>query len=94
MKPIIRKLSRLFACLVLLFALAAQAQPQKDNEGFEKVDSDSMVRGEAIPASRLVALAYGIIFAAVVVWVGSVASRTRRVEDEVEELKRRLQSKG
>ncbi len=50
--------------------------------------------GETIPASRLVAGAYGFICAAVVVWVGSVARRARRLEDEVDELKKKLAARG
>jgi hypothetical protein len=78
--------------LLLVLAGAAAAQtPPKDNEGFEPVASDMMSRGESIPANRLVGAAYGFIFAAVTVWVGSVAARTRRVEEEIEGLKRKLE---
>ena len=76
-------------------ALAQQPQPpQKDAEGFVPVNGDMMQKGESIPASRLVGLAYGFIFAAVLVWVGSVALRSRRVEEEMEALKRKLEKKA
>jgi hypothetical protein len=80
---------------LLLVASVAAAQPAvKDNEGFEPVNGDMMVRGESIPASRLVAGAYGFIFAAVVVYVASVVSRVRRVEEDVEALRRKLEAQG
>ncbi len=82
----------------ILFGLGglvlAQGQPKKDSEGFEPVNGDMMQPGESIPAARLVGGAYGFICAAVVVWVASVARRARRLEDEVEELKKKLQARG
>ena len=74
--------------------LFAQEGPKKDSEGFEPVNGDMMQPGESIPAARLVAGAYGFICAAVVVWVVSVAQRTRRLEDEVDELKKKLAARG
>ena len=84
------------ATLLLGFGGVAFAQdaPQKDNEGFEPVNGDMMQQGESIPASRLVGGAYGFICAAVVVWVASVARRARRLEDEVDELKKKLAARG
>ncbi len=81
--------------LILLLALAAPLgasaqEPKKDAEGFEKVDGNMMAPGESIPASTLVGAAYGFIFVALLVWVGSVAARTRRVEEEVESLRQKL----
>ena len=72
----------------------AQEGPKKDNEGFEPVNGDMMQQGESIPASRLVGGAYGFICAAVVVWVASVARRARRLEDEVDELKKKLAARS
>jgi hypothetical protein len=68
----------------------AQEPPKKDNEGFEPVNGDMLQPGESIPASRLVGAAYGFICVAVVVWVASVARRARRLEDEVDELKKKI----
>jgi hypothetical protein len=80
---------------VALAQSAAPAQsPQHDSEGFEAVDGSMMAKGESIPAARLVAAAYGFIFAAVLVYVASVVRRTRRVEEEMDALKRKLQSKA
>jgi len=82
----------LFVALVSGVALAQE--PKKDAQGWEPVNGDMMQKGESIPASRLVAAAYGFIFAAVVVYVASVARRARRLEDEVEALKKKLQARG
>lgn len=71
----------------------AGVSPPKDSEGFEPVSGDMMQPGESIPASRLVGGAYGFICAAVVVWVASVARRARRLEDEVDELKKKIQAR-
>jgi hypothetical protein len=94
MKRIIRIV--FFATILFGFggALFAQEGPKKDSEGFEPVNGDMLQPGESIPAARLVAGAYGFICAAVVVWVVSVAQRTRRLEDEVDELKKKLAARG
>jgi len=84
----------LFALFLCGIGMAfAQEGPKKDNEGFEPVNGDMMQPGESIPASRLVGGAYGFICAAVVVWVASVARRARRLEDEVDELKKKIQAR-
>jgi hypothetical protein len=93
-------ITRLLHALALVCLLAgtafAQEPPSKDKdaEGYEKVDSDMMQKGESIPANRLVGAAYGFIFAAIVVYVVSVVSRGRRVEDEIDALMRKLDAKG
>ncbi len=87
-------MKRLFQALLIVCFLggiaSAQAQPKKDDEGFEAVNGDMMQSGETIPGSRLVGLAYGFIFVAVLVWVATVAQRSRKLEDEVEALKKKL----
>jgi hypothetical protein len=86
-------MKRLITLLFLLFLVVpAWAQPKTD-DGWEKVDGNMMAPGETIPASRLLGAAYGFIFAALVVWVASVASRTRRVEEEMQSLKDTLSAK-
>jgi len=70
---------------------ATQAAADKD-EGFEKVDG-SMQKGESIPADRLVGAAYGFILAAFVGFAVSVALRGRRVEEELDALRRKLEGK-
>jgi heme A synthase len=69
------------------------APAAQDSEGFEKVDG-SMMKGESIPAARLVSIAYGVIFAAVAVYAFGVARRTQRVEAELAELKSRVERAG
>jgi hypothetical protein len=84
----------LFFALFISGGVALAQQPaQKDTEGFVPVNGDMMQPGESLPASRLVALAYGFIFASVLVWVGSVVRRSRRVEEEMDALKRKLEKR-
>ncbi len=84
----------LFLICLCTTATFADEPPQKDTEGFEPVAADMMQKGESIPASTLVGGAYGFIMVALVGWVASVVMRTRRVEDEMEELRRKLDAKG
>jgi hypothetical protein len=83
--------------LLVLLALSApafaQAPPKQDADGYEKVDGSMTAPGESIPAANLVAGAYGFIFAAVTVYAASIAARSRRVEEEMDELKRKLEKK-
>lgn len=94
---------RLIALVILALALgggglalaatapaAPPAAPSAAGDGWQPVDGDMMAKGETIPAARLVGAAYGFIFAAVVVWVASVARRARRLEDEVAALQKKL----
>lgn len=81
---------RLFLLLIALGGPAFAQAPPKDPEGFEPVDGSMMQTGESLPASRLVATAYGLIFAYVTFYAVSVALRTRKVEQELDELRRRL----
>jgi hypothetical protein len=75
-------------------AALAQGTPAsptvKADDGFVPVNGDMMQQGETIPGNKLVAAAYGFISVALLVWVASVAMRARKLEDEVEELKRKL----
>ena len=84
-------MKRMIFIVMLLFGGLVFAQEKKD-DGWEKVDGSmtSAAPGETIPASTLVGAAYGFIFVALLVWVGSVASRTRRVEEELESLRAKL----
>lgn len=84
------------AFLAFFFGGVALAQePKKEsNDGYEPVNGDMLQPGESIPASRLVAGAYGFICAAMIVYVASVARRARKLEDEVDELKKKIQARG
>jgi hypothetical protein len=90
-----RRLLSIFAVCLFFFTgpAFAEAKHTQDTEGFEPVASDMLQRGESIPASRLVAAAYGFIFVAVTVWVGSVAARARRVEEELMALRKKIDPK-
>lgn len=94
MKNILRAIAFVFAFTLVFTVARAQPKPPSDEQGWEKVDGSMMQAGESIPASRLVALAYGFIFASVTVFALSVAARTRRVEEELDALRRKLESKG
>jgi hypothetical protein len=87
-------LSILFLTLFMSGAALAQTPPGKDAEGFEPVNGDMMQKGESIPATTLVGAAYGFIFFALLGYVVSVARRTRRLADEADELKRKLEARG
>jgi hypothetical protein len=94
MKKLLQAL--VLALLALTAVSPARAQPERkpDAEGFEPVDGSMMQKGESIQASKLVAGAYGFIFAAVIVYAATVAARARRVENELDEIKRKLDAKG
>ena len=69
--------------------------PKADKEGFVPVaPNEALSAGETLPASNLVGAAYGFILAAMVAWIASVAIRARRVEDELVELRKKIDAKG
>ena len=71
---------------------SADKADQADKDGFVPVkEGESLGVGEVIPASKLVAGAYGFILAAVVVWVASVAMRARKLEDELVALRAKIE---
>jgi hypothetical protein len=93
--------------LIVLFALAAPVAlaswaradgpppPKTDSEGFVPVaPNEQLAPGESIPGNRLVGVAYGVILGAMVVWIASVAVRARRVEDELAQLRARIEAAG
>ena len=75
------------AALVLLPAIGVAQQPSQD--GFVPVDQLDAV--EQIPAAPLVAAAYAIAWAAVLVYVFSVWRRLQKVEQELAEVGRRIE---
>jgi CcmD family protein len=58
---------------------------------FEKVEN---IPKQEIPAGRFVSIAYGIIWLAVLTYVVFVAGGLRRVSAEIDDLKRKLGTKG
>ena len=73
----------------------AAAAPTTDKEGFVPVkEGEALGPGEVLPATGLVAGAYGFILAAMVIWVATVAARTRRVEEDVTALRAKIDRAG
>lgn len=92
LKTLARMLS-ILAVLLVTAAPPAAAQPQQPppgQEGFVPVDELGDVK-EELPATPLVAAAYGIAWAAVFVFVWSVWRRLNQVDRELAEVSRRLQ---
>ncbi len=90
--PLWRRLGALVFVAVLLCAPAAFADGNAPAraDGFEAVDGNMMAPGESIPGNKLLGAAYGFILAALVLYIGSVTARTDQVEQEIEELRRRI----
>jgi hypothetical protein len=69
----------------------APTAKRADGEGFVPVKPGEVLQpGEVIPASRLVGIAYGVILAALTAFVGSLAMRSRTVEEELASLRIRI----
>ena len=80
-------------CVVLKVSLVCASESDgKDAEGYQPVNGEMMDRSEAIPAGRLVASAYGFLFVAVLVYVMTLGARSQKLEAELAELQRRLES--
>ena len=69
--------------LIALASLSGVALAQQ----FEKVEN---LPRQEIPAGRFVAIAYGIIWMAILAYVVIVASNIKRANQEIAELKRKL----
>ena len=74
-------------CVMSGSAIAAQTPAQ---EGFVPVDQ--LEGQEQLPAAPLVAAAYGVAWAAVLVYVWTIWRRLGKVEQELADVSRRLQS--
>lgn len=82
---------RSVAVALLLVAAPAAVmaqQPQAAQDQYVPVDQLQQV--EEFPATPLVAGAYGVAWAAVLVWVWMVWTRLQRVDRELAEVSRRL----
>jgi CcmD family protein len=92
-KKLLRALS-LAGLLILAVAAVPTTyaqQPPAAPEGFVPVDQLGEPK-EELPATPLVAAAYGIAWAAVFVYVWSIWSRLRKVDKELADVARRLES--
>ena len=58
---------------------------------FEKVEN---LPRQELPAGRFVAIAYGIIWLAIIAYVVYVASGIKRVDQEIADLKRKVDRQG
>lgn len=91
----LKTLARILALGVLLItaapALVLAQQTPASQDGFVPVDQLGDVK-EELPATPLVAAAYGIAWALVLFYVWSVWRRLNHVERELSEVNRRLQS--
>ena len=95
LKTFVRLLS-IVAVLVMTAVPPVFTQSQKPpagQDGFVPIDELGDVK-EELPATPLVAAAYGIAWAAVLVYVFSVWRRLNQVERELAEVSRRLQQPG
>jgi CcmD family protein len=91
LKKLLRILSLAAFIALPVLPLSAQAtQPPASQDGFVPVDQLGDVK-EELPATPLVAAAYGIAWAAVLVYVWSVWRRLNQVDRELAEVSRRLQ---
>jgi len=73
--------------LIALASLSGVALAQQ----FEKVEN---LPRQEIPAGRFVAIAYGIIWLAILTYVVLVASGVKRVNQEIADLKRKVDWSG
>jgi CcmD family protein len=83
----VKKLALMLVLMLCAFAAAAYAQTPAQ-EGFVPVDQ--LPGQEELPAAPLVAAAYGVAWAAVLVYVWSVWRRLQRVEKELADVARRI----
>lgn len=84
-----KRLVCVLTLLMIVVMAAAGAAAQPPQEGFVPVEQ--LEGQEQIPAAPLVAAAYGVAWAAVLVYVWSVWRRLDKVERELAEVSRRIQ---
>jgi CcmD family protein len=93
-----KRIATLFALIVLLGAplharqTAPQTPPPAAKDEFVPVDSP-INPDDAMPAPRLVAIAYGFIWVVLFGYLWSIRSRLARVEREIEVVGRRVGGK-
>jgi len=85
--PTWKRIRTALLALVVLASSAGVALAQQ----FEKVEN---LPRQEIPAGRFVAIAYGIIWLAILSYVVVVASGIKRVNQEIADLKRRVDRAG
>jgi CcmD family protein len=85
--PTWKRIRTAVLALVVLASSAGVALAQQ----FEKVEN---LPRQEIPAGRFVAIAYGIIWLAILTYVVLVASGVKRVNQEIADLKRKVDRSG
>jgi CcmD family protein len=94
-----KRIAALFVFIVLLAAplharqTAPQTPPPAAKDEFVPVESP-INPDDAMPAPRLVAIAYGFIWVVLFGYLWSIRSRLARVEREIEVVSRRVASGG
>ena len=78
--------------LVVVPAVAVQGAQPPAQEGFVPVDQ--LEGQEQMPAAPLVAAAYGVAWAAVLIYLFSIWRRLAVVEREIAEVSRRVEVRG
>ena len=87
MKTALKVVQRAALAAVVLAVSSGAALAQQ----FEKVEN---IPKQEIPAGRFVGIAYGIIWLAVLTYVLFVAGGLKRVNQEIADLKRKVDSQG
>lgn len=87
MAPNWRRIRTAVLALVVLASSAGVALAQQ----FEKVEN---LPRQEIPAGRFVGIAYGIIWLAILTYVVLIASGIKRVNQEIADLKRKVDRAG
>jgi hypothetical protein len=92
MKVLVFLGSLVIAALLLAAPVATFAQPPQQTEGFVPVDQ--LPGQEELPATPLVAGAYGVAWAAVLIYLFTIWRRIGAVEREMAEVARRIEAGG
>ena len=91
--PMLRSLRPFVVTMMLLGApTLSAAQPPKAPEGFVPVDQ--LAPQEELPATPLVAAAYSVAWAAVLIYLFSIWKRLAAVEREIADVAKRINSAG
>jgi CcmD family protein len=85
----LRSVMLMIVSMAVVLAASSSALAQE----FQKVDETKKL-ADNVPAVPFVGIAYGVIWAAVLVYVIAVARGLGRVNSEMDELKRKLENAG